>query len=566
MTGMLDRVLGKFASGPQPQKKRQSSGGAPKGGSLAEALRARGGTQNLQTVINHRDAASDTEAFAPAVRRPARQSMPASKPSAFDPTTLPDVLRPLPTRQPKRSATTDDDIVMREPEANLGWLDLQAFAPRALQKQLERLMETVNSEEGDANASGAGGLAAVSSSAKMALARLPGSERFTTGTAGEIATPRGGGSFSSGSSQASSGLRFALQKRGGVRDDASRAEGELEAAGSRSEEAVEAVSEDIAVQEEDQMDDVPSMSLPLVPVPEDEEVAGVSPVLQPSEGLNAEEFSFEDAAIERTDVSASEIPAVSVDAAEVLRNRVDSASASESDGDTTVSDSADSSAMQRKASDPNAEDVSAEASTEAVPALAVPAKAEDNSEAELLQESSQNTSSSSSKAEAASQALRNVFAQASQVPALQLQALSAPAAEPKKDVAAKAPSLPPPPRLSSEEPVSKIVASAAPQQAKAPPVPPLAQWCPAGASSSTKPRAQETAKEDPEVKPTGTANKFKDAREFWGKHSVRFAGPSLGDTKKISKVEAQAALQRLVSNGAACDPSEVRRLKKLIDM
>merc|ERR1712014_420874 len=56
--------------------------------------------------------------------------------------------------------------------------------------------------------------------------------------------------------------------------------------------------------------------------------------------------------------------------------------------------------------------------------------------------------------------------------------------------------------------------------------------------------------------------KLKELREFWGsKKSKGFAGPELGSSR-LSKNEAQASLQRLISAGGDFD--EVRRLRKLI--
>jgi len=56
--------------------------------------------------------------------------------------------------------------------------------------------------------------------------------------------------------------------------------------------------------------------------------------------------------------------------------------------------------------------------------------------------------------------------------------------------------------------------------------------------------------------------KLKELREFWGnKSSKGFAGPGLAGSR-LSKVEAQATLQRLLIAGGDLD--EVRRLRKII--
>lgn len=63
-------------------------------------------------------------------------------------------------------------------------------------------------------------------------------------------------------------------------------------------------------------------------------------------------------------------------------------------------------------------------------------------------------------------------------------------------------------------------------------------------------------KVDPDI------GKLRELREFWGaKSSLGFAGPQLG-TSRLSKVEAQASLQRLIALGGDFD--EVRRLRRFI--
>jgi len=75
-----------------------------------------------------------------------------------------------------------------------------------------------------------------------------------------------------------------------------------------------------------------------------------------------------------------------------------------------------------------------------------------------------------------------------------------------------------------------------------------------------KPEAE--VEELPERK---TAGKLGDMKAFWNKNSKGFAGPALGQGSKISKTEAQATLQRLISAGSKVDYDEVRRLRKLVD-
>jgi len=55
----------------------------------------------------------------------------------------------------------------------------------------------------------------------------------------------------------------------------------------------------------------------------------------------------------------------------------------------------------------------------------------------------------------------------------------------------------------------------------------------------------------------------RDMRDFWNKKSVGYAGASENGKRRLSKSEAQAALQRLVSAGSAMDFEQVRELRKL---
>lgn len=59
-------------------------------------------------------------------------------------------------------------------------------------------------------------------------------------------------------------------------------------------------------------------------------------------------------------------------------------------------------------------------------------------------------------------------------------------------------------------------------------------------------------------------SKVKDLSGFWGKNAVGFAGPKLGGDSHLSKGEAEAKLQRLITAGGTIDFDEVRRLRKLI--
>jgi len=98
--------------------------------------------------------------------------------------------------------------------------------------------------------------------------------------------------------------------------------------------------------------------------------------------------------------------------------------------------------------------------------------------------------------------------------------------------------------------------------------PPVAQWHPVVETPTKLPAAKNEIvseiKEKAAEKEARDNKKFSDVHNFWKKNSMRFAGPAIGN-KGISQVEAQAALQRLLSNSSAVDFNEVRRLRKLTE-
>eukprot|EP00747_Dinoflagellata_sp_TGD_P185361 gnl/TRDRNA2_/TRDRNA2_41885_c0_seq1.p1 gnl/TRDRNA2_/TRDRNA2_41885_c0~~gnl/TRDRNA2_/TRDRNA2_41885_c0_seq1.p1 ORF type:complete len:525 (-),score=160.55 gnl/TRDRNA2_/TRDRNA2_41885_c0_seq1:113-1687(-) len=59
-------------------------------------------------------------------------------------------------------------------------------------------------------------------------------------------------------------------------------------------------------------------------------------------------------------------------------------------------------------------------------------------------------------------------------------------------------------------------------------------------------------------------SKVRDMKDFWGKKSTGFVGNSLDDKTRISKGEAEVALQRLLSSSTRTDLDEVRRLRKML--
>lgn len=71
--------------------------------------------------------------------------------------------------------------------------------------------------------------------------------------------------------------------------------------------------------------------------------------------------------------------------------------------------------------------------------------------------------------------------------------------------------------------------------------------------------------EDDKAEADRPRGNFRDLGEFWGNKAMCFAGPSICEGKgRLSKNEAQAMLQRLISVGSTVDFDEVRRLRKLI--
>lgn len=575
----------------------------------------------METVIAHQQAASDTEAMREPPARLARSSMPGRPASHTAPQGLPDALRlpgSDPKPKPRRAASTDDDEGGSKEETNLGWLDLQAFAPRALQKQLEKLME---SSRGDGDARAQGGIAGAASAAREALAglRMGGEQSSEPSDAGVLATPR---TQSGGSS--SSGLRAALQRRGGV--------GEGHEAGAV---AVENASPDFFVR-----DEAPPM-MQLHPVPEDEVVASLpeldlvpsySAVVPPTDGLHASDGGpaaaeiLEDAAIGHSDVSASAVPTSPTEDAVIERSDVSSSPVPTSptedvtgevlhdapSEDTTCESSAaapeDNSAAEPEVSEMRAEAVPTEPQENEFEAVTEAPVPEPAAIATPLDEVPQRTAS-------APDTLTTVATPAAPrspkqiVPAvpefLQLRppqdegtpkiveaALpqarrTEPVKEAPKDSAPGATDYLAKAELRRPAPAQQAPKDTAPgatdylaarglrrpspvrdeDEAKAPVLAPAPQWNPGYVAVASKPKvvAADPAAEEKVEEAKAKANKFKDMREFWGKHKSAFAGPSLG-AKGISKAEAQAAMQRLTQNAANCDPNEVRRLKKLIEM
>lgn len=123
----------------------------------------------------------------------------------------------------------------------------------------------------------------------------------------------------------------------------------------------------------------------------------------------------------------------------------------------------------------------------------------------------------------------------------------------------------PPP--SREHRLSAVAAAVAAAEKALPPklVAPRSEERPPVEGPAPMPRL---APEPPQLRRADKAGaevgKLKELREFWGaKTSIGFAGPQLGDTR-LSKVEAQATLQRLIAAGGAVDFDEVRRLRRLV--
>jgi hypothetical protein len=443
----------------------------------------------------------------------------------------------LPTKL-ARSATTDD-VFSAKPsdQAALGWLDLQAFAPKALQKQLERLAEqareTIQSDDESEAPTTPRDLRGLAADAVGMLA-----DRFGgAGGASSSSSARAPGGNSS------SGLRAILQKRGGVH------------AGANGEEAVGSARQAEGQQEPE----LQPTRLTLTSVPEEEEFSPSSmagALLSPRDLAKAvkrdlpisvrsvpeaeeevQMLELQEAHIGDTDVSDSQRPISPPPAIPSATSSADPATVEPVENLDTSLPTAGSAASEPEAVPVESDAVEAQEESTESPPLTVASDANQEAEVEACQ--------------AAPAILASTGVDDAQSVAAPVEA-----APTNPDVKDEVKEVRIDRRPSSENGVASKV--------KDPYRPPVAQWHGYVPTATKKwppePKASEADEEASKQAPK--PEKFKDVHSFWKNHQVRFAGPPVG-AKGISKVEAQAALQRLLSGGNAVDFDEVRRLRKL---
>lgn len=488
-TERLEREL------PTGKKNRKSTGGASSrgGGALAEALRARGGTKNLDTVMAHASAASDTEAFAPK-RRMSHGGQGKKRLG--------------------RAATTDDDLGDRpSSQAGLGWLDLQAYAPRALQRQLERLADSVDgpliARTDDDTPSGPQGMADL-------LVGFGSSGGATSST-----TPRG---------TTVNPLLANLQKRGGL---GKNAKGEAVP-------QLEPFLEQRRVHNETDADheeaiDVEEAPSPLPPVPEEEELSASLLAHRP-------EGSLEDEQEEHSDRLSSPLAA----------HQLPDGSEEEHNAESTGASGRDSAlgsppVLSRE-----------EEGTQLVSGDSV-----DESATNSCGQVRIDTSPSEPSLEVSSDAPVEMASTSIEIKSAQLEPVVPPGRPKNHGVADRVKAVET--QSVSRPTIDSLDLNPKPKATEKRPV--VAQWHPV-VEGVTKPMAKVTVNGESEEKvaekEAKDRKKFSDVHNFWKNNSLRFAGPAIGN-KGISQVEAQAALQRLLSNSSAVDFNEVRRLRKLTE-
>lgn len=484
-----------------------------------------------------------------------------------------------------------------EEKPSLNWLDLTAFAPRALQNALERLR---------AENPGPKRYAADADEAKISS----GEEEPGNPTAA-AATTRDGDRRKSGA-----GLRSALQARGGIRHAATMpALSELGAAApaSAASSSAEAAGEAEELGGQERRQDVEGESgapndrpnSPLLPTVAEEDadaeaeagegdavedvVAAAAEAAEELDGvLEAEEEVAAKAPEESSNEAAAEDPGEAAGAATSEGPRVEEAPALLLDGKAEEGEEAEERHEEEKDEEAKGEHEGATSGVAASDAAGVDdAAAEPDSS--IVEEASP-TSPASEREEPAAPEEPAAEEKAAEC-ATEAATTDAPGAEvTAADLAPSAnPSAPAAPPVSEADArptvvAPKAVAAAATCTREAP----LKAKEPANANKAilqeekaiaTKmlSRAQTMGEEpkregpaplprlapEPPRRATAEPGKLKELREFWGKNSVGFAGPQLGNTR-LSKVEAEATLQRLIAAGGAVDFNEVRRLRKLI--
>lgn len=551
---MAWRGLGGF----NPRQKRNSVSGGEQKNSLREALRARGGAQNVVPA-----AATDVEDNFP------------------------------------------EKGIAANPNLNLEWLNLQAFAPKALQNVVDKIrageLPTVlrrgNDTDGeDPAAAEAAAMSSESEAAESQVSSQPGrrlepGRRHSTG--------------------GSSGLRSALQARGGFRQApaaSSTASGSQETSGPDGGGTAAAVAADAA--------DLPQHegTLPTV--------ASGSPLASVAEGEEAEEEQHFQRGLEDGE-----------------ERKVSEASAAAGAGDADEAPEPESVAAQAEEEDRTAEELppAVAAASEASPPAGFgtgsgqaefeefrpPPRRSEEAEVEASAVATVETEPAAAAAETVEPPTAAVAASAASLPAEEPAAAAAAAgggssaeearlAEDSMAPAAAAEVVPASAaeagtsgrlRLGQAEPTAAAPATSAREAQEASKskgqlahspgassragagaktvervVPvvasatafPLAMSSPTGSPRDDRdeqaPAAKPKLAAEPPRQPGATTlesrGKVKDMREFWGKNknSRGFAGPQISKTSRLSRGEAEATLQRLLACGGDLD--QVRSLRK----
>lgn len=447
-------------------------------------------------------------------------------------------------------ATTDvednEDIPVK---GNLDWLSLNPFAPKAMQKLVDRVKETgegamdrLKAEIGEdtvdrLKARGAGAFDQIKARAGAVL----GGE-FSAEDGLSFSPPKRNGDHDSASSSEANGhqsaagrkstsLREALQSRGGMRRSVGPSQAPAPEASDPAEENPQ--SEDVVADEEPTSDDQPSLekalSSPLPAVREDDDDDEGSPQHEQSPADAVQEPQQE--RLEEVEVEGSDV--------------VEETDSKQCEGQAEEPDE-----LTHRTNDKEEVSVSASPASEAEKTkTADAAESETAREAEVL--GADTASAEVVGLETASHdASLNDESVRVEAPKTENHKPRAEIARPAPKTLDSAPRVPVPPSYVSRNLDEHAVVVQRPEpkaQPEEPAGPPLL---------APAPPLRRPDKESQDV------GKLKELREFWGsKKSIGFAGPELGSSR-LSVNEAQATLQRLISAGGDFD--EVRRLRKLI--
>jgi len=484
---------------------------------------------------------------------------------------LRDALRARGGATPVPSAATDieDNEPREKSNINLDWLDLKAFAPKSLQQVVDRLR------------------AGERPAAMLRRGSDTDGDEETERESASASPDHRAASSGSGSNKAPTGLKAALQARGGVRlaqaavaapaasapEDAAAAAGDKDAAagglphsassGSHlasvaEDEEEAAVAEDppVAPAEVEKSEDEASASAS-APATDPEGLAGAS---SPEEtGASLEELRPPDRATED-----GEAPAPQEVATGPTADEAPGAPVAEAGADAEACSVVDTEQA------PVAEEAEGLCAAEAATATAA-AEREAEAEAEVAAPTEAEvvacTPATSSSAVAPHEARKRDEPQDAQQPPGEDAASSSPARSAEDGL--EKPVLHKPGTGSN----SRIGSNAFMRVDRGVSVTTSATGYPLAMPGPKRSPREGGEEEVPDRAPLLAAapprqqapkeGKLKDIREFWGQNKsvVGFAGPQLGGSR-ISRNEAQAALQRLVAAGGDFD--EVRRLRRLI--